>query len=118
MSAAEVAGLHHELDGLRQEDAGSRQEIATLRRQNATLRQQNEEAAQGKLAREIKRLKTALKKVRRRDEKGNGAITQQQRRILLAALHSDRATNPAQKKRLDEALRIVNSIAVIKHSSS
>jgi dsDNA-specific endonuclease/ATPase MutS2 len=118
MSAAEVAGLHHELDESRQEAAALRQEIATLQRQNATLRQQNEEAAPGKLARENKRLKTALKKARRRDQKGNGAITPQHRRTLLAALHSARVTNPAQRKRLAEAIKIVNSLPVVSKSKA
>ena len=93
-----------------------RQEIATLRRQNATLRQHNEQAAPTKLARKSEPLKAALKKVRERRERKRGynAATAPH----AARRPSLRPRNPAQKKRLDETCKIVNSLAVCPQSSS
>jgi chromosome segregation ATPase len=131
-SAAEVSRLHHELAGLRQE-------LAQLRQQRAP--RQSTAAAAPQLAREIAQLKGALQtadaRILKLNERiktleaerglwqsmssetmrirpGNGAITETQRRSLLAALHPDRATSPAQKRRLDEAFKIVSNLAVAK----
>jgi hypothetical protein len=128
-SATEVSRLHNELAGLRQE-------VAALRQQRAPRHPAAETAPQ--LAREIAQLKGALQtadaRILKLNERiktleaerdlwrsmssenmgirSNGAITETQRRALLAALHPDRATNLAQKRRLEEAFKIVSNLAV------
>jgi hypothetical protein len=132
-SATEVSRLHHELAGLREENAALRQQRAP----------QQPPAEAAKLTRQIAQLTAALKtansgiqqlnqRIQNLDAEldfwrsistepmsigpANGTITEQQRRTLLAAFHSDRATDPKQKRRLDEAFKIVNSLTVIKSS--
>jgi hypothetical protein len=135
-SAAELSRLHHELAGLRAE-------YAALRQQRTTPRPTSTKAAP-ELSRENQRLKAALQTaenrilqlnqrikqleaecdIRRSLSSGptlnitpaNGTITEDQRRKLLATVHPDRATSAAQKKRFDEAFKIVNGFTVIKSS--
>ena len=130
-SATEVSRLHHELAGLRQENAALRQqrapqkpptEAVKLTRQIAqltnALKTANDRILQ--LNQRIQKLETELDFWRSISTEpmsigpANGTITEEQRRTLLATLHPDRATRPAQKRRFDEAFKIVNGFTVIK----